>query len=221
MLLCWDADPINRPKFSELRNLFDQFRSRYTQEQYPYIDLVTSFSIFQHQQEKLSCDEDNASPVTFEEDTEAVGCILKSQGSETSSCYNHQFLPPPENRLSILSMQESAISVTFDSNLHLSSSSLDIADEPNFRYVPSPVHGSYIYLNTPPDPEYLQLQKRSLYLSPKDTRQSRTQRSRSASPPSHHRCTVTRSLPDVMYTCSYLDEECLLSEETAVTHVEL
>ena len=210
MLRCWSTDPIDRPSFSELRHLFDQFLSRQTQDQYPYIDLVASH---QHNPDTTRCP---ASPLNLEDDADGANVLqpmslVSTEGtslthevrrdSEAGS-YNLKPLPWSENRASIFSMQES---LSTDSNLNFSSSrSLDIADdEPNFRYVPSPVRVSYSATSI--ERECPRLQTRHSYLSPSDAHYSRlvqgqhhsVTKSRSASPLPLSRAGVSRSLPDV------------------------
>ena len=42
MLQCWNEQQQDRPDFSELRNLLDQFLTAYIQDHYPYIELQSS-----------------------------------------------------------------------------------------------------------------------------------------------------------------------------------
>lgn len=233
MLHCWSTDPIDRPSFSELRRLFDQFLSRHTQDQYPYIDLEASHSFSQHKQDTTRC---TASPLDLENDVDSVN-ILHSMSLESTEdaglahevrrdseagSYNWKPLPWSENRASIFSMQESLRS-TADSDLHFASSrSLDIAgDEPNFRYVPSPMRASHSA--TTIDSECPRRQPRHSCLSPSDVHYSRivqcqrhsTTKSRSASPLPLSRAGVSRSLPDI--SCSERGPNSQLHEEATET----
>ena len=39
MLHCWQENPEDRPKFSELNKVFDRFLGIYIQDKYPYIEI--------------------------------------------------------------------------------------------------------------------------------------------------------------------------------------
>ena len=145
MLSCWNDEPEQRPKFSQLHDVFDQFLSRHTQDKYPYMELQTNPPYTFDKLEPLSntTNQDNA-PVNLDMVGEEPTVRLRATDNRLTGTHSLQ-LPVPENRLSTLSERSSRWGSDQDIRLmdteidRISQFSMSMEKEPDSRYVESPV----------------------------------------------------------------------------------
>ena len=145
MLSCWSEDPDQRPKFSKLHDIFDQFLSRHTQDKYPYMELQTSPPYIFDKLDPLSnATNPDTTPINLDVEEEQLGVRLCPTDNRLAGTH----LPVPENRLSIRSALSSQWGSDQDVRLldteidRISQLSIPVGrdgKEPETRYVESPV----------------------------------------------------------------------------------
>ena len=157
MLRCWNNDSDDRPKFSELHSLFDQFLSVHIQDRYPYMELeVTSpYSSDRLVPETGQVSSDQNSFVNLDLDNVEQLSVRSTENLAIGS-------PPVHNRLSALSTSFQNLSTHSSPhssvyNLdHHSLCSLSMTDDQpldnselvDMRYVQSPVEIAKLKFNT-------------------------------------------------------------------------
>ena len=143
MLRCWSEDTEERPTFTDLHRIFDQFLSSHTQDHYPYIELQMNppYSFDKLEPVEQAVQTSNEYPVDLNIDShDPTDIAIIPAGQQLQNRNSHTLQVPAGSRLSSVSAQMRNSSP--DIRMEADRISRLSVDTPETRYVESPVCGS-------------------------------------------------------------------------------